>query len=277
MEFAVGIVARLWRGVWLAGLLTLVASGVSFAEDASSTRLEGTSSEAAKEAARRSIPWGKLGPQDQRTARFLVRNHSVYRRLPTTSVRCEPEVFTFLAQRPEVVAGIWQLMGVSRLEVDRTSATTFDAVDHAGTRGALRVMHADWSDDDAQNRVVLFAEGLYEAAPLPRPIRAHSLLVLHSSSTTDHAGRPVVTARLDTFIRFERATADLIAKTLQPLIHRTADHNFVETMKFASTFSQTAKQNPDGLARLATKIEGIDQPTRDGLIRLCHATGERRR
>lgn len=236
----------------------------------------GTSSVAAMRSARRSIPWAKLSPHDQGVARRLTSEHSVFRRMPARTVLCDPAVFTFLLERPEVVAGIWNHMGVSALRVQRTSATTFRATDHAGTEGVLRVLHAECCAE-ADNELVLLGEGVYEANPLPRPVRASSLLVLRSRPAADADGEPMVSARLDAFIRFDRAAADLVAKTLRPLIGRTADHNFTETMRFVSSFSQAARRNPGGLARLATQLDGLDAPTRQGLIDVCRAASPPRR
>ena len=188
--------------------------------------------------------------------------------MPTQVVRCEPEVFTFLIQRPEVVASVWNVMGVSQLEVKRTGNDRFHAADNAGTTGAVRVMHANWGDD-AQHSAVVYAEGHYDAKPLPRPITARSILVLRSGSAVGSDGESYVTARLDSFIRFERASADLIARTLSPLLNRTADHNFVETMKFVSTFSQTRDRNPRGVARLAHRLENVGEDVRAELVTLC--------
>ncbi|MEM8865419.1 MAG: hypothetical protein AAGF31_07715 [Planctomycetota bacterium] len=235
--------------------------------------VRGSSDPMAEAAAKKGIPWNKLSQKNRRIAHYIVRNNSVFRRMPTQTIECDPEVFTFLAQRPEIVTGVWNVMGVSPLEVRRISPTTFRAADNAGTEGALRVLHADWGPD-AKHRVVLYAEGVYEAKPLPRPIRAHSLLVLQSAAGTNADGTPMVTARLDSFIHFERAAADLVAKTISPLITNTADHNFVETMNFVSTFSQTTQRNPRGIARLAGRLENLDEQVRGELIQLCPLQSE---
>ncbi|MEM6799069.1 MAG: hypothetical protein AAF589_06100 [Planctomycetota bacterium] len=258
----------LLRALVVAALCAAPASS-AFAD--AKSPLDATSSRAAEAAASRSIPWNKLANQDRRIVQYVVRNNSVFRRMPTRVIRCEPEVFTFLVQRPEVVAGVWNVMGVSKLEVERTGEGRFRATDNAGTQGALRVLHSD-SGLDANHSLVLYAEGVYEAKPLPRPIKARSILVLQSASTVHTDGQPYVTARLDSFIRFEQASADLIARTLQPLLNRTADHNFTETMKFVSTFSQTRDRNPEGVARLAGRLENVDEEVRAELITLCRAT-----
>lgn len=245
----------------------------SNATDTSATSVESafaaSSSKGAEDSARKAIPWNMLNQQDRRATQYIVRNASVYRRLPTRTIDCSPESFTFLAQRPEVVASIWNVMGVSNLKLKRTSANTFHATDRAGTQGMLRIMHADWGPN-AKNRVLVYAEGTYEAKPLPRPIQARSILLLRSGGGEGrHAGK--VTSRLDSFIYFDRTAADLVAKTIQPLINRTADHNFVETMNFVSTFSQTAERNPAGVAKLADRLEGVDPQVRGELVTFCRS------
>lgn len=236
---------------------------------------DGTSSTAAEQAARQSIPWKALSHQDRRLAYYVVRDHSVFRRMPTRVIPCHPDVFTFLAKNPEVVSGVWNVMGISKLQITRLGEGQYRAVDNAGTQGAMRVLHADWGPE-ARNRIVIYAEGVYEAKPLPNPIKARSLLVLQSASTTGADGEPYVTTRLDSFIRFERATADFVAKTLQPLINKTADHNFAETMKFVSTFSQTRDRNPEGMARLAGRLDNVGDDVRSELVTLCRKSKDGR-
>lgn len=271
-------VRLLLAALFAAGTAALPADRAEAAEPAP-PRPVGTSDDAARDAARKAIPWNQLGAKDRRIAHYLVRNHSVFRRMPTQTIECRSDIFTFLAQRPEVVTGVWNVMGVSQLEVVRTGPGKFRAVDHAGTSGVLRQLHADWGDGDGsaapRQTVVFYAQGVYEAKPLPRPIKAHSLLVLHSASQADADGVPRVTARLDSFIHFERATADLVARTLSPLITRTADHNFVETMNFISTFSRTTDRNPAGVARLARRLEKLDDGVRGELLLLCQTSAER--
>jgi hypothetical protein len=67
---------------------------------------------------------------------------------------------------------------------------------------------------------------------------------------------------------------ELVAKTVQPWISQTADRNFIETLTFVSNFSRTAEKNPQGMKRLATRLN-VDQPTREELVAICFRTAER--
>ncbi|WP_146587325.1 hypothetical protein [Posidoniimonas polymericola] len=244
------------------------AAGSAHAEEYSA---EATSSRSAREQALKEIPWAKLSRQDQRMTQYVVRKASLFRRSPTHAFDCDPEVFNFLSQHPEVVVNVWNLMGVSNLSLVRRPDDVFQAADQAGAEGALRVMHADYQPD-CRNTVVVFADGRYQAGPMPDAIDAHCVLLLRSASRRETNGRTYVTARLDSFVRFENVGADLLAKTLKPLLVKSADHNFTETMKFVSTFSRTAEQRPDGLLNLTQRLDKVDEKTRLELADLCRQT-----
>lgn len=264
------VLAATPKAVVVLAAALLVAGDAQGAEPST----EATSSRAAKEQALREIPWAKLSRQDQRMTQYVVRKASLYRRSPTHAFDCDPQVFNFLAQHPEVVVNVWNLMGVSNLSLTRRSDDVFQAADHAGAEGALRVMHADYRPD-CRNTVVVFADGRYQAGPMPDGIDAHCVLLLRSASRRETNGRTYVTARLDSFVRFENVGADLLAKTLKPLLVKSADHNFTETMKFVSTFSRTAEQRPEGLVNLTAKLDKVDDRTRQELAVLCRQTAAR--
>jgi hypothetical protein len=233
-----------------------------------------TSDREAMEEARQEIPWNKLSLQDQRMTQYVVRKASLFRRAPTHVFDCDPQVFNFLSQHPEVVVNVWNLMGVSKLSLQRTSPVTFRAADQAGTEGALRILHSQY-EPNASNKLLVFAEGNYQAGPMPEPIRAHCVLLLRSASRKESNGRTYVTARLDSFLRFEKTGVDLVAKTLRPLLVKAADNNFTETMKFVSTFSRTAEQRPDGIVNLADRLENVDAETRVELATICQQVAAR--
>lgn len=252
------------------GVVLLAALAVCGAPASGSEPWEGASSKEAKQEALSSIPWRELSQQDQRMTQYVVRKASLYRRTPTATFDCNPEMFNFLSQHPEVVVNVWNLMGVSKMSLMRTSADSFRASDEAGACGALRVMHSHYGAD-GQNRLLVFANGQYEAPAMPEPLRAGCVLLLRSASQ-HRGGKSYVTARLDVFVRFEKTGADIVAKTFRPLLVTSADHNFTETMKFVSTFSRTAQSKPQGVVNLAAKLDRVDPATRQELTQLCLRT-----
>ncbi|MCI0492700.1 MAG: hypothetical protein L0Z07_07170 [Planctomycetes bacterium] len=261
-----------WRGVGLAVSLGLAMLAASLAHAATST--DATSNRVAREEAVRAIPWQEMVPLDRRNAHFVVKNAAIYRRLPTRVIDCDPDMFVFLAQHPEVIIDVWHVMGVSQVKLDRMPDGAFRGTDGAGTTGTVRYLYSNWGEG-TQNLAVVFAEGAYEGQPFVQPIQAQTLVLLRYDTVQETNGRHYITVRVDSFVHIEQIGIELVAKTVQPWITKTADRNLIETLSFVSNFSRTAEKNPQGMRRLATRLTAVDEPTRDLLVQLCFRTAER--
>ena len=173
-----------------------------------------------------------------------------------------------------MVVNVWQLMGISQVSLERTSDQSFRGNDGAGTTGNVRYVYTDWGQD-ARNLAVVYADGAYDGKPFLTPLRAQSVMLLQSGAVQETDGRRYVTVRVDSFIHIDKIGVELVAKTVQPWLTKTADDNFVQTVDFLSTFSRTAERNPQGMRRLAARLRGVDEPTRGELVRLCFQTSQR--
>jgi hypothetical protein len=267
-KLAVGRVA-----VFCAGAAIILALGQTSVAQAAD-RVDATSERAALDEAVRTIPWSKLTGQERHRVEGVVKNVSIYRRLPVRVIDCDPEVFTFLVRNPEVVVDVWRVMGVSRVTLDRVSDGVYRGTDGAGTEGGVRFMHAEWGPN-AKNVAVVYADGAYEGKPMVSAVKAESVLLLQSEAVRETNGRHYITVKVDSFIHIERADVELLAKTIRPWITRTTDQNFIETLTFVSTFSRTAEQNPQGMQRLADRLTTVDGRTRNELVRICYQTAGR--
>lgn len=215
-----------------------------------------TSSRAARREAANAIPLAKFTPDDRRLVQSIVENASLYRRLPTEVVRCDPRLFSLFMQHPQTVVNIWEIMGISKVRMKRIGQDSFQSTDGNGTHGTVRILECI-CDDQAQNRAVVLASGTYEGPSVTGRIHADCVVVVRSGSTRDEDGIAFVTARSDVFIYLEQKGVDLVARTLQPLLVRVADRNFEQTMDFVSSFSEAAAKNPYGVARLATRLDQV--------------------
>jgi hypothetical protein len=233
-----------------------------------------TSQRSAREEAIRAIPWKRLAEPQRRKLQYVIQHASMYRRLPTRVIDCDPDLFTFLLQHPEVVVDVWQMMGVSQVTLARVSNQAYQGNDGAGTTGNVCYLIADWGPE-ARNLAVVYADGAYDGKPFLKPLRAQSVIVLQSGAVQETNGRSYVTVRVDSFVHLEQMGIELVAKTVQPWINKTADRNFIETLGFVSTFSQTAETNPQGMQRLAARLRTVDEPTRDALVHLCYRAAQR--
>lgn len=244
---------------WLAGAAMVAA-----------TEPAGASTSATAQAdARRSVPLAKIDPAYRAQVAEVLADPSLFRRMPTNVIDCDPDLFTYFAENPEALVEIWRTLGVSQCRLTRTGERTFDVSDGAGTTGKLVVVEQT-CEPGAQNRVVMFVEGSYEGKPFQRPVSATCVLVLTSGSMEETNGRRYVASRLDAFIKLDRMSLELVAKAVHPLVGQTADRNFADTLSFVSNFSYTAEHRPETIAKLAEEVEQLDRPRRDELARLAH-------
>jgi hypothetical protein len=165
-------------------------------------------------------------------------------------------------------------MGISQVALNRMPDGSYQGTDGAGTSGTVRYLCGQWGHD-AQNTAVVYAEGAYEGPPFLTKIKAQSLMLVRSGAVQETNGRNYVTVRIDSFVRLEQVGVELMAKTVQPWISKTADRNLIETLTFVSNFSRTAEKNPQGVERLAMRLPSIDEPTRNELVKICFRTAER--
>ncbi len=280
VQKVVGRIARrgICRGIVPLSVVAIVCS-LSNSDVLRATAQDGsgsdaTSNRAAHDDAVRSLPWKQMSPANRQTAQSIINNASIYRRLPTRIIDCDPDLFTFLLQHPEVVIDVWRVMGISQVALSKAPDGVYHGTDGAGTVGTVRYLFSNWGPN-AQNLAVVYADGAYSGAPFPTPLKAQSVMLVRSSDVQETNGRHYVTVRIDSFVRVEQLGVELVAKTVQPWINKTADQNVIETLTFVSNFSRTAEKNPAGMQRLACRLNSVDEPTRNALVSLCFRTAER--
>ncbi|MFN3151835.1 hypothetical protein [Bremerella sp.] len=250
-----GSVLRSWT--YLAGVVLVIGLLPTSVVNAQGSEAELVSfSREDKQDALRQIPFMQLRPQDQNRVSQVVKDPSIFRRLPVQVIDCDPEIYAFLVSYPEVVVNIWELMGITNVHVKRLSPTSFHANDGAGTVSNVDIVYADGETN------IFFAEGYYEGPLAPTRILANCVLVLQSGYTKAAQGESFVSNRLDVFVKFESRGADLLARTLHPLIGKTADYNFAETSSFIGKISKNAEDNVTGMHNLVSRLEKVDPAVR---------------
>lgn len=221
-----------------------LAHGSAFAADPNAA----DSSHAAQQEALRNIPVSKLNEEAQRKVLSVLERPSIYRRLPTKSIDCDPEMFVFMVRNPEVVVNIWEIMGISQMVAERTGPYSWKGDDGQGTQSNIELVYGT---DETH---LVYGEGFYEGPLLKRKVAGRCVMLLRSGYGMGQDNRAQVSNKLDVFIAIDNVGAELIAKTLQPLVGSTADTNFTEAARFLGKLSQTAEQNPEGMPRLAAKL-----------------------
>jgi hypothetical protein len=125
------------------------------------------------------------------------------------------------------------------------------------------------------NTHIFYATTHYEGPLFARPVNARVVLLLRSEYARDDDGVARITSVMDAFIKIDHLTANLVARTMSPVVGRTADHNFVESFRFLARVSQTAEENGPGVQQLAMKLDRCDAATRQLFADVAGAVAER--
>lgn len=215
-----------------------------------------STSRASRAMAIKSLPLEQLTPEWQDTVTSVIKKATIYRRLPTQVVDCDPELYDYLLDNPDLLVGIWEAMGISNVELERTGKNTFQASDGDGTKAKLFTLHRT-----AESQLI-YAQGTYHGPLFRKPVRARCVMLLRYATIRETNGRYYVTAVLDTFIKLDHIGVELLAKTFYPLVGKVADYNFRETMNFVSSLSQTMERHPQSIKRLSKKLDQVSPKVR---------------
>lgn len=254
---------------WSLAPIALGQYAESGSDRSKSEQSEGTSSREAKQAAIRAIPFDQLTPDANSRLRSVIDDASYFRRLPTQTVECDPEMYTFLVRHPEVVVNIWDLMGITKVTLERVGEYQLSGNDGAGTTCKMDLVYGS----DALH--VYQSQGAYQGNLWARELRGRCVVMLHNRATKLPDGSPGMVAWMDAFMKLENVGAELVVKTLGPLVGKTADHNFVECAGFFSQISQTARFNPHGLQQVAMRLKNVSPSIRDEFMRTSLAVAVR--
>lgn len=217
----------------------------------------GDSSRAVQEQAVRAIPLSRLTPSAQSKVNYVLQKPSYFRRMPRQSFPCDPVIFTEIVRYPELLIGMWDAMGATQVEVERIAPYIFRGDDAAGTRCTAELLYGD------ESLHVYYAVGDYTGRLTQRTVEGASLCVLHNRPWRDRSGDVYETADMDVFLRIDSFGADLIVRSLSPLVAGTADQNFTETTRFVSQISEASRENPQGLQALVERLRFVDEPVKE--------------
>ncbi|MBX3422265.1 MAG: hypothetical protein KF752_11985 [Pirellulaceae bacterium] len=207
------------------------------------------------EAASSSIPLGQLQEHHAAEVRDVVNNPSFYRQMPPRMMNCDPQLLTYLIRRPEVMVNIWEMIGITNIQAQRTGTNTFYANDGAGTTCNCELIH---SSDSVH---IYYGTGNYEGILAPRPITGRVVCVVHSRPQPNpqaHSGF-LVQGTMDVFMKVDNLGADLLTRTLGPLVGKVTEHNYDETSRFVCQLSEFCAANPGASQQIAGQLSVRDE------------------
>lgn len=266
--------AAFWRPGCHAVFLAAVVLGINQVPAATAGSgdpdpLQATESPAARQNAIQSIPFDKLDADARAKVKGVLSNVTVFRRLPIRAVNCDPDLYLFLVRHPDVVVNIWEVLGIGQLQLRQTAIDTYRVVETEGTSATVEMLY------HTNNTHVIYGAWAYKGPLLGRKISGHCLAILKSAYARDTDSRYYITSRLDAFLSVDPGAAELLTKTLHPLLTKNVDANFVQTVAFVGSLSKTAEVNKAGMQRLAERLTHVQPEVRQQLSQVVTGVAQR--
>lgn len=226
----------------------------------------GNSSAASRKKAIAEIPVDKVVADFRPKVEEVLKNVSLFRRMPTLSFTSDADVYHYFITHPDVAVSIWRVMEISSFEMWQVGALSYEADSHDGSIGAIEVLHS------SPDRHLVLCEGSFKSPILLKPIKARALLHLQPTFRKGDDGQTVVTHTIDLFVSFPSQPVDITAKLISPVSHAMADRNFREVSSWCAMMNVAMCQQPGWIEQLAQKMEGVLDVRRNQFLKLAAQT-----
>jgi hypothetical protein len=237
--------------------------------DGAAARIDsGSSSRESRRRALAALPLDRIPEPQRKAIEPCLRSATLYRRLPTETVICDAELLDFALTKPEAIVDMWRVLGISHLTLDPVGPNQWKLNDGYGTTGMLRLVHQE--RQGRSGLLVFHGRGVYTGPLSPKNLTGSCvLLVRHGPAMPAVDGRERQTVQIDTFLDMDGVGLEIVTRTLQPIIVRSAASNLHEICLFMTTLSDSARTNPEGVAQLAGKLQQTDAAARQTLATIA--------
>lgn len=223
-------------------------------------------SAAGRESCRRALatlPLERMSPEHRRLVEHFARAATLHRRLPAETIHCDPALVKFVLAKPEALVDVWRVLDISRVALDPVAAGTWRLSDGYGTTGTVGLIHHDHGPTG--DLLVFHGRGGYDGPLAPKPLTGSCLLVVRHGPVVG-ADEPAQRIEIEAFLDVDGLGLEIVTRTLQPLIVRSAAANVHEICLFISQFARAADRNPAGVARLAERMSRTPPADRRTLV-----------
>jgi len=231
--------------------------------------LVGALGQPARDAERRAldaVPLDRMAAAERAIAERTMRRCTLARRLPEASITCDPALIDFVLSKPETIVDVWRVLGISRLALDPTGPGSWRFSDGYGTTGSVRLLHRERGEHGGL--YVFHGTGGYDGSLAPKPLTGSCVVVVRHAIDAA-AGRSRQTVRIDAFLDVDGMGLEIVTRTLQPLIIRSAATNVHEISLFVTQFAAAAARNPVAVSRMADRMTRTPPEDRRRLVTLA--------
>jgi hypothetical protein len=242
--------------------------------DGSAARVDsGSSSRESRRRALEALPLDRIPEPHRKAIEPCLRSATLYRRLPAETVACDAALLDFALTKPEAIVDMWRVLGISRLALDPVGPRQWRLSDGYGTVGVLRLVHQE--RQGRSGLLVFHGRGAYTGPLSPRNLTGSCvLLVRHGPAMPAVDGRERQTVQIDSFLDMDGVGLEIVTRTLQPIIVRSAASNLHEICLFMTTLSDSARTNPEGVAQLAGRLQQTDAADRQTLATIARRAAQ---
>ena len=234
-----------------------------------SAAAQASTSATARQEAVRGIPIQKLDAASRAKVNSVLANVTAFRRLPMRVIDCDPQLHLFCVRHPDVLVNIWDVLKLSQLQVRQIGPDKYRVVEKDGTTAVFEYVYR------SHDTHIVYVEGTYAGNALIRQVKGRGLMVLKTGYVRETDGRYYATNRLDAFISVEPGMAELLTRTIHPMVGGVVDNNFTQTVAFVGNLSRTAEVNGRGVQRLAEKLAYVQPDVRKQFAELAGGVAAR--
>ncbi|MDR1291107.1 MAG: hypothetical protein LBK06_07900 [Planctomycetaceae bacterium] len=213
-----------------------------------------------KQNAIKKIPWDELSTPVKQKISSLIQNHSVYHCLPSQAIFCDPEVYQYFLEHPDLLVGFWENLGVTQIALREKDTDLFNLVETTGTVADVGTLYR------STNYCVVYAKGEYKSPITTRKIDGEALLFLQSRYARNSENEPIIVCKLDVFIKLDNLGADLLAKLFATSLGKIVDCNFEQTLGFVSHVSDTSAISANSVKRLTRSVKSVRAEVRNEFV-----------
>ncbi|WP_010584881.1 hypothetical protein [Schlesneria paludicola] len=232
----------------------------------------GLSTKAMRKQAIAEVPLNRLSPDAQKKSQSVLNNLGMYRRLPTISFECDPDVYHYFLKNPDVAVSTWRAMDISQFQLQQTGLNHYRADAGDGSVGDVELFL------QTPTEIVIHCDGAFKSPLLPKPIVARSLMRLQTTFVKDSEGRMIGTHSGDVFVEFPSHAVEAVAKVIAPVSHNIADRNFKQMTLFVHLMSQAMARHPGWIEQIGNKLDGVSPQKKVEFLEVsARSTAESRR
>jgi hypothetical protein len=208
-----------------------------------------------------SLPLDRLSGDSVRKVEGVLKNISLFRRLPTLTCEADPEIYHYFLQNPDIAVSTWRALDISTFTLEPVAPGVYQADAGDGSTGRIELLHR------SADETLIYITGEFRSPVTARAIEARAVMRLQSTFFTEADGRTFCTHRGDMFVEFPSQTVETVARVIAPFSHVIADRNFKQLTLYVNLMSKAMARNPAWVVALTRKMTDIDPQRRAELIK----------